>query len=66
MICILRLDEAAPDPIKNFIIGNNLSEIIAKAEISESPLVSELKRMEAEPTSGQHIFSITGYVMLVE
>ena len=64
MICIIKLDIEGSDPISEWIIGNDIAEVLEKAEQTMPTIVAEIRRI---PTLQRGKYSLyDNYLMLVE
>ena len=64
MICIIKLDIEGPDPISEWIIGNDIEEVLQKAEKAMPSIVAEIRRITKLQRGKYSLYD--NYLMLVE
>ena len=64
MICIIKLDIEGADPISEWIIGNDIEEVLRKAEKTMPTIVAEIRRITQLQRGKYSLYD--NYLMLVE
>ena len=64
MICIIKLDIEGVDPISEWIIGNDIEEVLGKAEKTMPTIVAEIRRITKLQRGKYSLYD--NYLMLVE
>ena len=64
MICIIKLDIEGTDPISEWIIGNDIAEVLGKAEKTMPTIVAEIRRITKLQRGKYSLYD--NYLMLVE
>ena len=64
MIFIIKLDIEGVDPISDWIIGNDIAEVLGKAEKAMPSIVAEIRRITKLQRGKYSLYD--NYLMLVE